>query len=94
MLFAVTWAADIGAFAGRQRSEGPKLWPRFSPNKTWSGFVGGLVGGRRRPAALLAALPRHAGLSLAAARARSAWRSASPPWPATSGNRRSSGGSA
>ena len=34
--------------------KGPKLWPRFSPNKTWSGFVGGLVaaplaavGGRR-----------------------------------------------
>ncbi len=23
--------------------KGPKLWPRFSPNKTWSGFVGGLV---------------------------------------------------
>ncbi|MCX8497783.1 MAG: CDP-archaeol synthase, partial [Caulobacteraceae bacterium] len=22
----------------------PKLWPKFSPNKTWSGFVGGLAG--------------------------------------------------
>ena len=23
--------------------KGPKLWPRFSPNKTWSGFVTGLL---------------------------------------------------
>lgn len=44
MLFAVTWAADICAFAVGSLVRGPKLWPRFSPNKTWSGFVGGLVG--------------------------------------------------
>jgi phosphatidate cytidylyltransferase len=43
MLFAVTWAADIGAFAVGSLLKGPKLWPRFSPNKTWSGFVGGLA---------------------------------------------------
>jgi phosphatidate cytidylyltransferase len=43
MLFAVTWAADIGAFAVGSVLKGPKLWPRFSPNKTWSGFIGGLV---------------------------------------------------
>ena len=43
MLFAATWAADIGAFAVGSTLKGPKLWPRFSPNKTWSGFVGGLV---------------------------------------------------
>lgn len=42
-LFAVTWAADIGAFAVGNVLKGPKLWPRFSPNKTWSGFAGGLV---------------------------------------------------
>lgn len=44
MLFAVTWAADITAFAVGSTLKGPKLWPRFSPNKTWSGFVGGLFG--------------------------------------------------
>ena len=44
MLFAATWAADIGAFAVGSTLKGPKLWPRFSPNKTWSGFFGGLVG--------------------------------------------------
>ena len=43
MLFAATWAADIGAFAVGSALKGPKLWPRFSPNKTWSGFVGGCL---------------------------------------------------
>ena len=43
MLFACTWAADIGAFAVGSLLKGPKLWPRFSPNKTWSGFFGGLA---------------------------------------------------
>ena len=43
MLFAATWAADIGAFVFGNVFKGPKLWPRFSPNKTWAGFVGGLV---------------------------------------------------
>lgn len=43
MLFLVTWAADIGAFAVGSALKGPKLWPRFSPNKTWSGFFGGLA---------------------------------------------------
>lgn len=44
MVFAVTWAADIFAFLVGSAVKGPKLWPRFSPNKTWSGFFGGLVG--------------------------------------------------
>jgi phosphatidate cytidylyltransferase len=43
MLLLVTWSADIGAFAVGSTLKGPKLWPRFSPNKTWSGFVGGLL---------------------------------------------------
>ena len=44
MLFAVTWSADICAFLVGSALKGPKLWPRFSPNKTWSGFFGGLLG--------------------------------------------------
>ena len=44
MLFAVTWSADIVAYAVGNVVKGPKLWPKFSPNKTWSGFVGGLAG--------------------------------------------------
>ncbi len=44
LLFAVTWSADIFAFLVGGALKGPKLWPRFSPNKTWSGFAGGLIG--------------------------------------------------
>ncbi|MFN9250634.1 MAG: phosphatidate cytidylyltransferase, partial [Brevundimonas sp.] len=32
------------------------LWPRFSPNKTWSGFIGGLAAGTVA-GALMTALP-------------------------------------
>ncbi len=45
MAFVVSWSADIFAFAVGSWLKGPKLWPRFSPNKTWSGFFGGLVAG-------------------------------------------------
>ena len=41
-MFAVVWATDIaGYFVGRALG-GPKLWPRVSPKKTWSGFLGGV----------------------------------------------------
>ncbi len=56
MLFAATWAADIGAFAVGSTLKGPKLWPRFSPNKTWSGFIGGLAAAMAA-GALMASLP-------------------------------------
>jgi phosphatidate cytidylyltransferase len=42
-LFAVVWSTDIaGYFVGRAFG-GPKLMPRVSPNKTWSGAIGGTV---------------------------------------------------
>lgn len=43
MLLACCWSADIFAFLVGSALKGPKLWPRFSPNKTWSGFIGGLL---------------------------------------------------
>lgn len=45
LLMAVVWAADISAFLVGNALKGPKLWPRISPNKTWAGFFGGLLGG-------------------------------------------------
>jgi phosphatidate cytidylyltransferase len=42
-LYAVVWVTDIGAFFVGRTFGGPKLWVRISPNKTWSGFVGGSV---------------------------------------------------
>ncbi|QYF87920.1 phosphatidate cytidylyltransferase [Brevundimonas sp. PAMC22021] len=45
LVFAVAWASDIMAYLVGSLLGGPKLWPRFSPNKTWSGFVGGLLAG-------------------------------------------------
>lgn len=40
-LFAVVWGSDIMAFVCGRTIGGPKLWPRVSPKKTWSGFIGG-----------------------------------------------------
>lgn len=45
LVFAVAWSADILAYLAGSTFGGPKLWPRFSPNKTWSGFIGGVVAG-------------------------------------------------
>lgn len=39
------WATDTFAFAVGRAVGGPLLWPRVSPNKTWSGALGGLFGG-------------------------------------------------
>jgi phosphatidate cytidylyltransferase len=44
-LFATVWATDILAYLTGRTLGGPLLWPRLSPNKTWSGAIGGLLGG-------------------------------------------------
>ena len=69
LLLAVTWAADIAAFAVGSVVKGPKLWPRFSPNKTWSGFAGGLAASMLASVGIAAVAHAfgHMKLSLAAA---------------------------
>jgi phosphatidate cytidylyltransferase len=42
-LVLVVVAADVGAYFVGRSVGGPKLWPRVSPGKTWSGAVGGLA---------------------------------------------------
>jgi phosphatidate cytidylyltransferase len=44
-LAATVWMTDICAYAVGRAVGGPLLWPRVSPNKTWAGAVGGLIGG-------------------------------------------------
>lgn len=44
-LFAVVWATDIAAYFAGRALGGPKLWSAVSPKKTWSGAIGGLLGG-------------------------------------------------
>ena len=44
-LFAVVWGTDIAAYFAGRGIGGPKLWPAVSPNKTWSGAIGGTLGG-------------------------------------------------
>lgn len=44
-LFFLVWSTDTAAFAGGKLLRGPKLAPAISPNKTWSGFIAGMVVG-------------------------------------------------
>jgi phosphatidate cytidylyltransferase len=42
-LFAVVWTTDIAAYFIGRAAGGPKLVPQLSPNKTWSGAIGGTL---------------------------------------------------
>jgi phosphatidate cytidylyltransferase len=42
-VFVTVWATDCGAYFAGRAIGGPKLAPRFSPNKTWAGLAGGMV---------------------------------------------------
>ena len=42
-IFVCVWAHDISAMLTGRALGGPLLWPRLSPQKTWSGVFGGLI---------------------------------------------------
>ncbi|AMJ60096.1 phosphatidate cytidylyltransferase [Bosea sp. PAMC 26642] len=60
--FAVVWFTDIAAYFTGRRLGGPKLMPRFSPKKTWSGAIGGAVTGTACGYAVWALSPAAKGL--------------------------------
>jgi phosphatidate cytidylyltransferase len=69
-LFAIIWTTDIAAYFVGRAVGGPKLWPSVSPNKTWSGAIGGTMGGLAAGAAVMVAAgltlrPIHAAVMLA-----------------------------
>lgn len=41
-LLLLVVVTDTAAFATGRLAGGPKLWPAISPNKTWSGLIGGV----------------------------------------------------
>jgi phosphatidate cytidylyltransferase len=50
--FLIAWGADSAAYLVGKLVGGPKLWRRYSPNKTWSGFAGGMIAGMMTAGAL------------------------------------------
>lgn len=42
-ILLVVWGSDSGGYIVGKSIGGPKLAPKVSPNKTWSGFAGGLA---------------------------------------------------
>jgi phosphatidate cytidylyltransferase len=42
-VLAAVVATDVGAYFCGRLIGGPRLWPRISPNKTWSGLAGGVT---------------------------------------------------
>ncbi|HTV45247.1 MAG TPA: phosphatidate cytidylyltransferase [Stellaceae bacterium] len=63
-MLAVVWATDTGAYAIGRAIGGPRLAPRLSPRKTWSGFAGGIGCAAVIGAATAFALGRSPGMTI------------------------------
>jgi phosphatidate cytidylyltransferase len=66
-LILIVAVADTAAFVSGRLLRGPLLWPKVSPNKTWSGFAGALAASAVVGALFGLAVPGASALRLAAA---------------------------
>ena len=62
-VMAVVWGTDIAAYFTGRTLGGPKLAPAISPNKTWSGAIGGLFGALIVAGIMLQIWPGYANLA-------------------------------
>jgi len=44
LLLICVWTTDVAAYLGGRLLKGPKLAPKISPGKTWSGSISGITG--------------------------------------------------
>jgi phosphatidate cytidylyltransferase len=65
VVFAVVWGTDILAYFVGRRLRGPKLAPRISPGKTWSGAIGGTIAGVACGLVVVALAGGHVGVGIA-----------------------------
>jgi phosphatidate cytidylyltransferase len=65
-VFLVVWTTDTMAFVVGRTLGGPKLWPAVSPNKTWSGFLGGVGSSALLSAMFAMMVPGASSVTLAA----------------------------
>ncbi len=63
LLMLVVWGADIAAYFTGRALGGPKLAPAISPNKTWSGAAGGLLGAVAAAVLLTLVWPGYANIA-------------------------------
>ena len=42
-MFAVVWTSDVSGYVFGRILKGPKFFSSISPNKTWSGFLSGVL---------------------------------------------------
>ncbi|MEQ1713884.1 MAG: phosphatidate cytidylyltransferase, partial [Hyphomicrobium sp.] len=57
LVVACVAATDTAAFFTGRQVGGPKLWPAVSPNKTWSGLIGGVTASALAAMALAQGVP-------------------------------------